>query len=64
MYLFFQEDSLVTVFKRKQAPPNVKKKKKNYRREGVSAVRDVKGIRGLSQNVVQRMSPSATFMLP
>ena len=64
MYLFFQEDSLVTVFKRKQAPPNVKKKKKNHRREEVSTVRDVKGIRGLSQHVVQRMSPSATFMLP
>lgn len=27
MYLFFQEDILVIVFKRKQAPPNVKKKK-------------------------------------
>ena len=64
MYLFFQEDSLVTVFKRKQAPPNVKKKKKNHRREGVSAVRDVKGIRGLSQHMAQRMSPSATLMLP
>ena len=63
MYLFFQEDSLVTVFKRKQAPPNVKKKK-NHRREGVSAVRDVKGIRGLAQHMAQRMSPSATLMLP
>ena len=41
-----------------------KKKKKNHRREGISAVRDVKGIRGLSQHVAQRMSPSATLMLP
>ena len=40
------------------------KKKKNHRREGISAVRDVKGIRGLSQHMAQRMSPSATLMLP
>lgn len=36
MYLFFQEDILVTVFKRKQAPPNVKKKKKSQKGQSKS----------------------------